>query len=279
MTSSFTWAKRNRCRKIKIGGWQKGGFQKGGFGGCSPGKKTGTRVRSPKPPFYETALLSPQWAFLVLTKGWFPKGWFRRTFPRNENRNEGTFAKTTLLRNRPFISQWKKCRGIVVTRRKLSRRLFSPSLSRRPLLTFANACNSENFTYNRNMSRWTVWMFHTSPLGAKDQIWCSAIYSLVPPYLSQKRTDTTTFVLWKTTFLPLLVLTCRRNTWKWFPRSTREFPEIITSLVLNVGENSALQHCTGNFLAPILALCTRPGCHNGAISGNWFWRAIRDQLP
>ena len=42
-----------------IGGSQKGGFQKGGFGGCSPGTKTGTRVRSPKPPFYETALLSP----------------------------------------------------------------------------------------------------------------------------------------------------------------------------------------------------------------------------
>ena len=38
---------------------KKGGFQKGGFGGCSPGTKTGTRVRSPKPPFYETALLSP----------------------------------------------------------------------------------------------------------------------------------------------------------------------------------------------------------------------------
>ena len=30
-------------------------------------------------------------------KGWFPKWWFRRMFPRNENRNEGTFAKTTLL--------------------------------------------------------------------------------------------------------------------------------------------------------------------------------------
>ena len=30
-------------------------------------------------------------------KGWFPKGWFRRMFPRNKNRNEGTFAKTTLL--------------------------------------------------------------------------------------------------------------------------------------------------------------------------------------
>ena len=40
--------------------WQKGGFQKGGFGGCSPGTKTGTRVRSPKPPFYKTALLSPR---------------------------------------------------------------------------------------------------------------------------------------------------------------------------------------------------------------------------
>ena len=42
-----------------FGGSQKGGFQKSGFGGCSPGTKTGTRVRSPKPPFYETALLSP----------------------------------------------------------------------------------------------------------------------------------------------------------------------------------------------------------------------------
>ena len=26
---------------------------------CSPGMKTGTRAHSPKPPFYETALLSP----------------------------------------------------------------------------------------------------------------------------------------------------------------------------------------------------------------------------
>ena len=43
--------------------------------------------------------------FRGFAKGWFPKGWFRRMFPRNENRNEGTFAKTTLLRNRPFISQ------------------------------------------------------------------------------------------------------------------------------------------------------------------------------
>ena len=29
---------------------------------------------------------------LGLTKGWFPKGWFWRMFPRNENRNEGTFG-------------------------------------------------------------------------------------------------------------------------------------------------------------------------------------------
>ena len=56
-------------------------------------------------PFGNRPFIS-QWPFWVLTKGWFPKGWFRRMFPRNENRNEGTFAKTTLLRNRPFISQW-----------------------------------------------------------------------------------------------------------------------------------------------------------------------------
>ena len=39
-------------------------------------------------------------------KGGFQTGGFWRMFPQNENRNEGTFAKTTLLRNRPFISQW-----------------------------------------------------------------------------------------------------------------------------------------------------------------------------
>ena len=35
--------------------------------------------------------------FWWFPKGWFPKGWFWRMFRRNENRNEGTFAKTTLL--------------------------------------------------------------------------------------------------------------------------------------------------------------------------------------
>ena len=54
--------------------------------------------------FRRHSILSP--SFRGLTKGWFPKGWFWRMFPRNENRNKGTFAKATLLRNRPFISQW-----------------------------------------------------------------------------------------------------------------------------------------------------------------------------
>ena len=61
-------------------------------------------------PFGNRPFIS-QWPFLVLTKGRFPKGWFRRMFSRNENRNEGTFAKTTLLRNRPFISQWENLLG------------------------------------------------------------------------------------------------------------------------------------------------------------------------
>ena len=32
-----------------------------------------------------------------------PERGYVRMFPRNENRNKGTFAKTTLLRNRPFV--------------------------------------------------------------------------------------------------------------------------------------------------------------------------------
>ena len=56
-----------------------GGTQKGGF--------AGTRVHSDVPPERK------------------PERGYIRMFPRNENRNEGTFAKTALLRNRPFISQ------------------------------------------------------------------------------------------------------------------------------------------------------------------------------
>ena len=48
-----------------IGGSQKGGFQKGGFGGCSPGTKTGTRVRSPKPPFWKPPFYLPVTLFGV----------------------------------------------------------------------------------------------------------------------------------------------------------------------------------------------------------------------
>ena len=49
----------NIKKKTHIGGSQKGGFQKGGFGGCSPGTKTGTRVRSPKPPFWKPPFYLP----------------------------------------------------------------------------------------------------------------------------------------------------------------------------------------------------------------------------
>ena len=53
-------------------------FQKGGFGGCFPGAKTGTKIHSDVP-------LERQ-----LERGHV------RMFPRNENQNEGTFAKTNL---------------------------------------------------------------------------------------------------------------------------------------------------------------------------------------
>ena len=47
--------KRDKTRWCAIfGGTQKGGFQKGGFGGCSPGTKTGKRVRSDVPPERKT---------------------------------------------------------------------------------------------------------------------------------------------------------------------------------------------------------------------------------
>ena len=52
-------------------------FQKSGFGGCSPGTKTGTRAHSDVP----------------LERN--PERGYVHMFPRNENRNEGTFAKTT----------------------------------------------------------------------------------------------------------------------------------------------------------------------------------------
>ena len=71
-----------------LGGRQKGGFPKGWFWRMFPWNETGTRVHSDVPPERK------------------PERGYARMFPRNENRNEGTFAKTTLLGNRPLISQW-----------------------------------------------------------------------------------------------------------------------------------------------------------------------------
>ena len=41
--------------------------------------------------------------FRGLAKGWFPKGWFWWTFPRNENGNEGTFGTKTGTRVRTHV--------------------------------------------------------------------------------------------------------------------------------------------------------------------------------
>ena len=82
-TNNVTKNRRKREARIYLGltkGWfSKGWFSKGWFWrmlprnenrnegtfGCSHGTKTGTRVHSPKPPFYETALLSPSESIMV----------------------------------------------------------------------------------------------------------------------------------------------------------------------------------------------------------------------
>ena len=52
--------------------------------------------RSGKWPFHTQAIHTPTKRrpnyYRALTKGGFPKGWFWRMFPRNEDRNEGTFG-------------------------------------------------------------------------------------------------------------------------------------------------------------------------------------------
>ena len=89
-------------------------FQKGGFGGCSPGTKTGKRVHLDVRPERNRNegmfACSPRTntgtrVHLDVPPERKPERGYVRMFPRNENRNEGTFAKTTLLRNRPFILQ------------------------------------------------------------------------------------------------------------------------------------------------------------------------------
>ena len=96
---------RETVRKVSqtFGGSQKGGFQKGGFGGCSPGTKTGTRVRSPNHPFTKPPFYLPVTLFGV-DKRVVSKRVVSADVPP-ERKPERGYAKTTLLRNRPFISQ------------------------------------------------------------------------------------------------------------------------------------------------------------------------------
>ena len=75
-----------------FGGSQKGGFQKGGFGGCSPGTKTGTRVRSPKPPFWKPPFYLPMTLFGV-DKRAVSKRVVSADVPQNENRQNHPFTK------------------------------------------------------------------------------------------------------------------------------------------------------------------------------------------
>ena len=63
------WGWSGRClfllREMTESRQKIGGSQKGGFGGCSPGTKTGTRVRSPKPPFWKPPFYLPVTLFGV----------------------------------------------------------------------------------------------------------------------------------------------------------------------------------------------------------------------
>ena len=66
---------------------RQGGFQKGGFGGCSPVPNKPERGYIRMFPWYQE-----------------PERGYIRMFPGTKNRKEGTFAKTTLFRNRLFVS-------------------------------------------------------------------------------------------------------------------------------------------------------------------------------
>ena len=93
----------------KVGGSQKGGFQKGGFGGCSPGTKTGTRVRSPKPPFWKPPFYLPITLFGVDKKGGFQKGGFGGCSPGTKTGTrvrspKPPFYETALLSRKSCLS-------------------------------------------------------------------------------------------------------------------------------------------------------------------------------
>ena len=65
---------------------ERGGFQKGGFVGCSPALKPEARAHSDVPRHQKQE-----------------RGYIRR-FPGTERLDKGAFAKTALLRKRPFVS-------------------------------------------------------------------------------------------------------------------------------------------------------------------------------
>ena len=79
-----------------------GGFQKGGFGGCSPGTKTGTRARSPKPPFYETALLSPSEPLFGVDKRVVSKRVVSADVPPERKPERGYVRQNHLFTKPPF---------------------------------------------------------------------------------------------------------------------------------------------------------------------------------
>ena len=85
-----------------FGGSQKGGFQRGGFGGCSPGTKTGTRARSPKPPFWKPPFYLPNDPFWCWQKGGFQKGGFRRMFPPERKPERGYVRQNHPFTKPPF---------------------------------------------------------------------------------------------------------------------------------------------------------------------------------
>ena len=107
-----------------LGGSRKGGFQKGGFGRCSPAPQTGTSPSNrfvhknafPPPPPQKSVNFEDSVICAVFPHfGPFSRGEVKpssadknpqtlRRFPGTKNRNEGTFAKSALLRNRPFVS-------------------------------------------------------------------------------------------------------------------------------------------------------------------------------
>ena len=123
---------RNYCKinpensRRLFGGWQKGGFPKGWFWrmfprnenrnegtfgccpatktgkgtfACSPRKKTRTRVHSPKPPFYETALLSPSELWLSEIRCW-------KSFPANFDAAGKLFPDFPAARNAIPAKVW-----------------------------------------------------------------------------------------------------------------------------------------------------------------------------